>query len=137
MLGGLMSILVAFLHIAIIIGGPDWYRFFGAGEKMALLAEQDSWIPMISTLGIIAVFFIWGFYAFSAAGLIRKLPLLKTALVIISAIYLIRGLILFPIWIIEPEFIKSLHIWSSLVCLIIGSAYVNGARQVWITISSK
>jgi len=31
-LGGVLSILVALLHIAIIIGGPAWYLFFGAGE---------------------------------------------------------------------------------------------------------
>ena len=137
MFGGIMSTLAAFLHIAIIFGGPDWYRFFGASEKMAILAEQGSWIPLISTFGIFTVLFIWGLYAFSGAGLIRKLPLLKLALVIISAIYLIRGLIVFPVWIIRPEFINDLHIWSSLVCLIIGGAYAIGARQVWIDILSK
>lgn len=137
MFGGVMSTLAAFLHIAIILGGPDWYRLFGAGEKMAVLAEQGSWIPIICTLGIFAVLFIWGLYAFSAAGLFRKLPLLKMALVIISTIYLIRGLMLFPVWIIRPEFINNLHIWSSLVCLIIGGAYANGVRQVWIAISLK
>ena len=137
MFGGIMSTLAAFLHIAIIFGGPDWYRFFGASEKMAILAEQGSWIPLISTFGIFTVLFIWGLYAFSGAGLIRNLPFLKLALVIISAIYLIRGLIVFPVWIIRPEVINDLHIWSSLVCLIIGGAYAIGAKQVWIDIFSK
>lgn len=30
--GGLLSAAAALLHIAVIVGGPDWYRFFGAGE---------------------------------------------------------------------------------------------------------
>lgn len=137
MFGGVMSTLAAFLHIAIILGGPDWYRFFGAPQKMVILAGQGSLIPTVRTICIFIVLFIWGLYAFSGAGLIRKLPLLKLALVLISAIYIIRGLLLFPIWIIKPEFINNLIIWSSIVCLIIGSAHAIGTRQVWIDISKK
>ena len=132
-----MSTLAALLHMAVIIGGPEWYRFFGAGRQMVVLAEQGSWIPTVSTSGIFAVLFIWGIYAFSGAGLIKKLPLLKTALVIISFIYLIRGFLLFPVWIIKPDTIDSLLVWSSLVCLVVGSAYAIGTRQVWADISSE
>lgn len=135
--GGVMSILAAFLHIAIIIGGPEWYRFFGAGERMATLAGQGSLIPTISTLGIFTILFIWAIYAFSGAGLIKKLPFMKPALLIISAIYLIRGLALFPVWIVKPEFVSSLHVWSSLVCLVIGFSYAMGTRRIWPDISAK
>ncbi|NNF98318.1 MAG: hypothetical protein HKM93_02985 [Desulfobacteraceae bacterium] len=135
--GGAMSTVAAFLHIAIIIGGPDWYRFFGASPNMVLLAGQESFIPTVRTFGIFIVLFIWGLYAFSGAGLLIRLPLLKVALVIISIIYIVRGLLLFPIWIIKPEFINHLIIWSSIVCLIVGCAYAIGTRQVWIDISKK
>ena len=30
--GGILSALAALLHLAVIVGGPVWYRFFGAGE---------------------------------------------------------------------------------------------------------
>jgi hypothetical protein len=33
--GGILSAIAALLHAAVIAGGPDWYRFFGAGEEMA------------------------------------------------------------------------------------------------------
>ncbi|MGD8564687.1 MAG: hypothetical protein PVG03_19250 [Desulfarculaceae bacterium] len=128
--GGVMSTLAALLHIAIIFGGADWYRYFGAGEEMARMAEQGSWIPTILTLGIFLILQIWGIYAFSGAGLIRRLPLLKPALVVISAIYLIRGLLLIPVWIIDPDFITFLHIWSSIASVIIGGAYANGTKRV-------
>ena len=36
--GGIMSGLFALLHVAIIIGGPEWYLFFGAGQEMADMA---------------------------------------------------------------------------------------------------
>ncbi len=133
-LGGICSIFVALLHIAIIIGGPEWYRFFGAGETLAKLAEQGSWIPVLVTFGIIGILFIWGLYAFSGAGLIKKLPLLKLALVSISIIYIVRGVALFPVLIIEQEAVDSLLIWSSLASLIIGVAYAIGTKQVWSSI---
>ena len=40
--GGILSALAALLHLAVIAGGPDWYRFVGAGEEMARMAEQGS-----------------------------------------------------------------------------------------------
>ena len=69
--GGLLSAIAALLHIAIIIGGPQWYRFFGAGEELALMAEKGSWYPAVLTFGIAVVLLLWALYAFSGAGLIR------------------------------------------------------------------
>ncbi len=134
---GVMSTLAALLHIGIIFGGAEWYRFFGAGEEMASLAAQGSWVPAIHTLVIFAILAIWGIYAFSGAGLIRKLPLLKAVLILVAAIYLIRGLLLIPVWIIDPDYIIFLHVWSSILSLIIGSAYAMGTRQVWREISLR
>lgn len=134
--GGVASTLAALLHIAIIIGGPDWYRFFGAGEDMAHMAERGSWTPAAVTLFMMLVLQTWGLYAFSGAGLIRRLPLLKTALVTISTIYLIRGFLPITVFIIDPARINQVHISSSLVCLLIGGAYAMGTRQRWRELSS-
>ena len=92
LLGGFSSFTIAAVHVATIIGGQAWYRFLGAGEEMATMAEQGSWMPAIVTLGIAIMFFIWGLYALSGAGKLKRLPLLKQTLIVISAIYLIRGL---------------------------------------------
>ena len=90
--GGVLSALAAVLHLAIIFGGPAWYRFFHAGEPMARAAEQGSPGPALVTTGIAAVLFVWSAYAFAGAGLVRPLPLMRTALVLISAAYLFRAL---------------------------------------------
>ncbi len=133
--GGVLSILAALLHIAIIIGGPNWYRFFGAGEELATLAEKGSWIPGLVTFGIFSLLFIWGLYAFSGAGAIKRLPFRKLALVSISIIYCARGIMLFPALILQPTIVDSLLIWSSLISLTIGVAYAVGTKQVWSKIS--
>ena len=51
--GGVMSLGAALLHLAIIIGGPNWYRYFGAGEEVARMAAEGRWRPAIIT-GLLA-----------------------------------------------------------------------------------
>ena len=132
--GGTFSILAALLHIAIITGGPDWYRFWGAGEEMATLAEDGSWIPAILIFFIFLVLSVWGLYAFSGAGLIRRLPFLRTVLVLISFVYTIRGLLMVA-FIFQPNQMTSFLLWTSIVSLIVGLAHSLGAKQVWSEIS--
>jgi len=128
--GGLLSMAASGLHVAVIIGGADWYRFFGAGEKLSSMQEQGSWIPALITFAIALVLFVWGLYAFSGAGLIRRLPFLTSILVIISLIYLGRGFVLVPFWFGWTELVDSFALWSSLICMIYGLCYAIGTIQV-------
>ena len=134
---GVLSGIAALLHIAIIIGGPRWYRFFGAGEELASMAEKGSWYPAVLTFGIAIVLVIWALYAFSGAGLIRKFPFLKVGLVVISTIYLIRGLAFIPAYIVKPEIVDEFLIWSSLISLVYGFSYAIGTMQVWKKLSGN
>jgi len=62
---GIGSALAALLHLAVIVGGPDWYRLFGAGERMARAAERGAVFPVLLTVGIAMACFIWSAYAFA------------------------------------------------------------------------
>jgi hypothetical protein len=129
--GGVLSAGAALLHLGVIAGGPDWYRFFGAGEEMARLAERGSPMPPLVTLAIATLLAVWAAYAFSGAGLIRRLPLIRLALVLISSIYLLRGLVLVPILIIRSGAVDDFTLWSSLIVLAYGVAYAVGTARVW------
>ena len=118
--GGALSFGAAALHLAIIVGGPDWYRFFGAGEAMARLAARGDPRAAITTLGIAVVLSLWGLYALSGAGLIRRLPLLRTCLVLISAAYLLRAAILIPL-LLNPYHLTTFWIWSSAIVAVYGA----------------
>jgi hypothetical protein len=133
--GGVLSALAALLHVGVIVGGPDWYRFFGAGEQMARMAEQGSPVPALVTAVIAVGLAIWAAYAFAGAGLIRRLPLMRTALVAISAIYLLRGLMIVPV-LLKPG-PAAFDIWSSLIVLVYGIAYAIGTWRAWGQLSSK
>ena len=130
-IGGWLSVAASLLHIGCIIGGPEWYRFFGAGEGMATMAEQGSMTPTLLTLGIAAILAIWAAYAFSGAGLLPRLPLLRTGLVVISAIYLLRGLALIPALVINGASVMPFILWSSLIVLVYGIAYAVGTWTAW------
>jgi len=136
--GGWMSLVAAVAHVACIIGGPDWYRFFGAGEPIAQAAERGSWVPALLTLGIATILAVWAAYAFAGAGLIRRLPLMRSALVAISAVYLARGLIiLYPPLFNRSDLSAAFMLWSSLIVLVIGVAYAVGTWRAWPFLTSK
>jgi hypothetical protein len=80
---------------------------------------------------------IWAAYAFSGAGLIRRLPLLRTGLVVISAIYLLRALVLPHAMIFMPDVVTPFLIWTSLIVLAYGLAYAAGTFLHWPALSPK
>jgi hypothetical protein len=135
-IAGCLSFLASLLHISCIFGGPDWYLFFGAGERMAELAAAGDSYPTIVTLVIASILAVWGLYAFSGAGVIFKLPLLKTCLVLITAVYLIRGIagLIVPFVTLDPVIHQnSITFWiiSSLICCIYGVYYMLGTQKLW------
>lgn len=132
---GWLSATASLLHLAVIAGGPDWYRFVGAGEAMARMAERGSLYPPLVTVGIAAVLAAWSAYAFAGAGLMRRLPLMRTALVLISAVYLLRGLVLVPMLAVRPELVHGFALWSSLIVLVYGVAYAVGTWRAWPSLS--
>lgn len=134
--GGWLSLAAAALHVACILGGPDWYRFFGAGEALAEAAARGEAYPALVTLAIAAILALWAAYAFAGAGLIRRLPLMRTALVAISAIYLLRGALVVPALVV-PGMGGTFNIVSSLVVLLYGLCYALGTWRAWPQLSDR
>ncbi|MBM96553.1 MAG: hypothetical protein CMI09_12000 [Oceanospirillaceae bacterium] len=89
-----LDFIAALLHVACILGGPAWYRFFGAGEELATMAEQGSWWPGILTALIAAVLAVWGLYFLSLGNQLGglALPWVEGIAISIAAVYALRGL---------------------------------------------
>lgn len=126
-----LSTVAALLHVAIVLGGAPWYRFFGAGESMASAAEAGRAYPAIVTLGIAGVLALWAAYALSGAGLLAALPFLKWCLAAITAVYLLRGLAVFPFFLFAREQATPFLVWSSVICIGYGVVHLVGIMQVW------
>jgi hypothetical protein len=129
--GAALSAAVAVLHIGCIIFGATWYRFMGVGEGMATLAERGSVRPAIITSFIVLVFIIWSLYALSGAGVISDLPLLRWMLLVITSIYLLRGLLGFFLYTKPLGRTSEFWLWSSGICLVLGLIHMMGLQQVW------
>lgn len=126
--------LAALAHAGCIVFGGDWYRFFGAGEQMAQMAEQGLWYPTLVTLVIVTTLLIWAFYALSGAGVIPRLPFTRLALILIAGIFILRGAAFTSLKPMFPG--NSLTFWlvSSIICLMIGSLFAVGTYQRWLAL---
>ena len=132
---GWMSVAASLLHLACIAGGPDWYRFLGAGEGMARAAERGLWAPALMTMTIALIIAGWAAFAFSAAGILPRLPLLRLALVAISAVLLLRASAYFIHQQWRPDLSHSFMAWSSAIVLVMGLAFAIGTWKAWPALS--
>lgn len=131
------SITAALLHLACMISGPGWFRFLGAGEGVAQAVEQGRILPYAMTAGIAAVLLGWGYYAFAAAGLAPRPPLIRLGLIAITVVLLVRAFALFypDFWL--PEHTRAFQIVSSLIVLALGLSFLFGTIRAWPVLSMR
>lgn|GEM_PF-433512 len=119
---------VAALHVYIIAQGAWAYRWFGAGEDMARWAEEGSPIPALVTSGIvIACLLAAAYYVCAAAG--WRPPLLRTGLVAVAAVYMVRATALAAP--VVGVSLSPFMLWTSLVSLAFGLVHVTGTYLYW------
>jgi hypothetical membrane protein len=133
----ILCVIAALAHVGCIVFGGDWYRFFGAGEQMAQMAEQGHWYPAIVTSSIVVILLLWALYGLSGSGAIKRLPLTRFALVAIAGVFLLRGGLFAVLMPMFPE--NSLTFWlvSSTICLFIGGLFAVGTFQQWSNLGAK
>ncbi len=134
---GSAVLLGALLHIAIIFGGPGWYEFLGAPAGLVAMVSSGSLRPAISCVIIGAVLLVCAAYAYSGAGLIRKLPGLRLVLGLIGTGLVVRGISFVPIVMWQPHLlsgicgkcqdVNSFVLVTSAMCLLVGIGYLAGA----------
>lgn len=98
---------------------------------MAVLAENGHWYPPVITLAIASVLFVWALYAFSAAGILVRLPLLRYVLAAITTVYLLRGIAFLPLMAYFPGNSRGFWLLTSSIALAIGLIHLVGLKQVW------
>ena len=131
LIGRMLSVLIAVMHLGCVVIGPSCYRFMGAGEQMAVLAETGHWYPPVITMFIAGVLLIWTLYAFSGAGLIMRLPIVRSVLVLVTSVYLLRGIAFQPLMAYFSDNSWAFWLWTSAIALAIGLLHLVGLVQVW------
>ncbi len=137
-LAAILSFGVA-LFQAVISFVPEWSAYFGAGDVLV----SDPMLLLVAGLVVTILFAITGLYGLSGAGVIRRLPLLRTGLVVITLVYIYRGVLFIPQFLVTigaqpaPEPMPLQYLLSSLVALVIGLLYLVGLVAGWKVISPK
>jgi len=125
-IGGLFSLAFSIFQIGGIFLPPGAIVYFGGPAK--LQAEHPGLFALLCiVLGVIIALF--GIYALSGAGKFRRLPFLRTVLVAVTAIYILRGLYVIPIIHIMlsfPERDVGRFLIFSLIALCIGIIHLIG-----------
>lgn len=139
LLAGIATSAGAVLHIAILFGGPGWYAFFGAPQGLVDMARAGNIRAPISCLVIATFLALLAAYAFSGAGLIRRLPFLRLVLAAIAGVLILRGVLFVPLILWRPGTLSGICdcrgvdafvIVTSVLCLALGVGYALGA---WAT----
>ncbi len=118
-----LNIIAGLLHLWVIIKGPDGYRRFGAGEKMARMAEKGRLYPHLITLTIATVLFFFAYLCLSEIGMVPAVPFARYLLWILTAVYLIRGFIPLLTYRWVPLFQTQFFIISSVIVLGMGGTH--------------
>ncbi len=135
-----VDLALALVHVACIFAGEATARFFTAPRYVLELIRSGSLLIIPIVLFIVAALGTFGLYAWSAAGRMRRLPLLRTGLVAVGVLFTLRGLALIPQVATMLRY-PGVFPWQvpvfSLVSLALGLAHLAGARQRWAALGER
>jgi hypothetical protein len=121
--GGWVNLVIAAAHTIGLLWAWSMFRAVGIEGDMRELATQGAALPYVLTLVTAAAFLVFGLYALSGAGDLRRLPLLRTGLVVIAVIYLWRAT-----WVIGAISAgDGAQVAFAAIALLVGLCYAAGA----------
>ena len=128
------SFAIGLLHVACLFTGEATARFFAAPTPVLEMVRQKSLLLIPVCLAIAGGLSGFALYAWSGAGRMRRLPLLRTGLLLIGAIYTLRGLLLLPQLMFatrNPGKFPTHFLVFSAVSLALGVAHLAGTWGRW------
>ena len=122
--GGYFSLAFALFQLSAIWWPPRVVAYMGGPADLSV---NQPFLYGILCVVIAAIVALFGLYALSGAGQIRPLPAVRAALITITAVYLLRGLLFIPQL---PIVVKNPHLVRfflfSLIAFCVGAAYLVG-----------
>jgi hypothetical protein len=124
----LIAIAGVVIHVGAVLAGPAWFAFFNAPPGVVASARAGTWLAPLSALVIAGLMALCGLYAASAAGLVRRLPLLRLGLAGMATVCLLRALLLPALAISHPELRNTFEVVSALIWGAAGVGFAVGFR---------
>ena len=125
-----LALFTALSHMSCIVLGPECYRAQMAPEALIELSKSKPWRAAFETTLVSLLFVATAIFCLSGAGVIRKVPLLKPAIISISVICTLRGIATLPLSILFPEQVTPFSIIAGTLWFFAGTLCIAGYRLV-------
>lgn len=128
---GVLLLLIAAAHLAALFVGPAAFDYMDA-PQLGDAVRGGAWWPVPLTVVVTAVFGAFAAVAFSGAGLIRPLPMLDRALLVVGGVFTVRGVgVVYFTWLVIADSPRAIpqEIGFSLVALLVGALVLIGWRS--------
>ena len=91
-LGAILHFIIAIGHLGSLFALDKAFDAYGIKDLMYNVVSGQVWILYALTFCLAMAFALAGLYALSASGDIRRLPLTRTAIIVIVVLYCLRAL---------------------------------------------
>ena len=125
-LGAILHFIIAIGHLGCLFALDEAFDAYGIKEVMYNMVFGHVWMLYAITVILVLAFTLAGFYALSASGNIRRLPLTRMAIIVIVVLYSLRSLA--GGWVCVTDF-SLLQFFSSVIPAFIAWCYYPGLKK--------
>ena len=125
-LGAVLNFIIAIGHLGCLFALDEAFDAYGIKDVMHNMVSDHVWMLYALTIGLALAFALAGLYALSATGDIRRLPLTRTAIIVIIVLYSLRALA--GGWVCVQNF-RWLQFISSVIPAFIAWCYYPGLKN--------
>ena len=122
-LGAVLHFIIAIGHIGCLFALDEAFEAYGIKDIMHNMVFGQVWILYALTIGLALAFALAGLYALSATGDIRRLPLTRTAIIVLYSLRALAGG-----WVCVQNF-RWLQFISSVIPAFIAWCYYPGLKN--------
>ena len=122
-LGAVLHFIIAIGHLGCLFALDEAFDAYGIKDVMHNMVSGQVWMLYALTIGLALTFALAGLYALSGTGDIRRLPLTRTAIIVIIILYSLRALV--GGWACVTDF-RWLQFISSIIPAFIAWCYYPG-----------
>ena len=133
-LGAILHFIIAVGHLGCLFALDEAFDAYGIKDVMYNMVFGHVWMLYAITVVLVLAFTLAGFYALSASGNIRRLPLTRMAIIVIVVLYSLRSLA--GGWVCVADFfadaqqhVSWLQFFSSIIPAFIAWCYYPGLKK--------
>ena len=125
-----VALLVVIAHMSCIWFGPECFVIQRAPASIIESSREGSWFAPLGTTFVSSLFLLSAGYALSAAKIIKKLPYLKLAVMVIGSICIARSIVVIPLLYKHAHLRSQFEIAACIVWFIGGVLILWGYKRV-------